>query len=922
MKKSLFLLLIVGLVTSSHAQDARVLNNGKASITVERRLVQDQAAFVIREITGEDGRADFSQSPLWQIDLRKLYPPNGGLMKQLPTIVVPDLASLSKDVLELDSSRVIWGTCNNTLLTLIWKNIPLSTDTLTVKVYIELPSGSGGPLFNLESELSGSDSLAIHSMRFPLLVLEPFGDPTDDRLILPFSGGRYLDNPTTRTHDWPDSTGNLQSTTWDYPGNMQHQFLYYYDLPSELGIYLGCHDPKGNVKRLFFTPDKSKERLILYMRHFNGADQDEDIYTAFRHFSLVKKYDYTCQISILKGDWQHAADYYRQSMVEQSFVFKPDSGFLRQGTLLDRKDMTRQVKENAANIQYRTTLYPGELDLSDEPHDNKTSDFERVVDMVEFLYRDVPQAKVIISPRNYLGGGMENLVPTDDRGLMGGSTRTNLPRLLSLWRNRLGKNNVLFGFNEDTGNWLSEDYQTELPRSIVKLENFKPLPRPWHDIVGTITCAGSQYILSRRYDYSNIVLTQSDYVGVPGFEMILWSGQGSLPKCCYAPADPTTQKENHNHRTGGGNYWAMEWRRSMKEMYQKHLSFRPNMFIAAERGHEQLIDVSLLGGHIGIYPYQDNSGSGEIFMAQPIPLLSYMWHDYAPMAAGGFESDATSSISRRLEMVQNLAAGRRFSYEIDASNPDILGAPEELLPEWLLNLKYLRSLVTVRTLFPQFLVYGRFLHFPKIETEKVLLPFEQGGQIEYISIPKVWGNALRAPQNWIDTPADDADATGLVFSNFTTESAQMSFIVDFLLPSFSRALVIDTSGVHEYSGTISPSQPITLPPLSSLVAVFGGATTNMEAQDSKAKLSFTLEQNYPNPFNPTTTIHFTLPHREYGMLKVFDMLGREAATLVNEELNSGEHSVVFDAKGLPSGVYFYQLRAGIFIQTKKILITK
>ena len=72
MKKSLFLLLIVGIVTSSHAQDVRVLNNGKASITVERRLVQDQAAFVIREITGEDGRADFSQSPLWQIDLRQL----------------------------------------------------------------------------------------------------------------------------------------------------------------------------------------------------------------------------------------------------------------------------------------------------------------------------------------------------------------------------------------------------------------------------------------------------------------------------------------------------------------------------------------------------------------------------------------------------------------------------------------------------------------------------------------------------------------------------------------------------------------------------------------------------------------------------------------------------------------------------------
>jgi len=922
MKKSLFLLLIVGIVTSSHAQDVRVLNNGKASITVERRLVQDQAAFVIREITGEDGRADFSQSPLWQIDLRQLYPQNGGLMKQLPTFVVPDLASLSKGVLELDSSQVIWGTSNNTLLTLIWKNIPLSTDTLTVKVYIELPSGSGGPLFNLESELSGSDSLAIHSMRFPLLVLEPFGDPADDRLILPFSGGRYLDNPTTRTHNWPDSTGDLQATTWDYPGNMQHQFLYYYDLPSELGIYLGCHDPKGNVKRLFYTTDESKERLILYLRHFNGANPDEDIRTAFRYFSLVDEYDYTCQVAILKGDWQHAADYYRQSMIEQPFVFEPDSGFLRRGTLLDRQDMTRQVKENDVNIQYRTTPYPEALDLSENPHDGKISDFERVVDLVEFLYRDVPQAKVFISPRNYLGGGMENIVPTDDRGLVGGSTPTNLPQLLSMWRNRLGGNNVLFGFNQDTGNWLSEDYQTELPRSIVKLENLKPLPRPWRTIMGTITCEGSQYILSRRYDYSNQVLTQSDYGELPGFEMILWSGQGSLPKCCYAPADPTTQKENHNHRIGGGNYWAMEWRRSMKDMYQQHKSFRPNMFIAAERGHEQMIDVSLLGGHIGIYPYQDNSGSGEILMAQPIPLLSYMWHDYMPMVPGSFDSETASSISRRLEMVQNFVAGRRFSFELDARNTNNYGAPEELFPEWLLNLKYLRCLVTARTLFPQILVYGKFLHFPEVETEKEFLPFVEGGRTEYVPIPKVWGGALQVPQNWNNTPAGDAGAIGLVFSNFTTEPTQMSFKVDFPLPTFSRAVWIDTSGVHEYSGTISPSQPIILPPLSSLVAVFGGATTNMTDPDSKIKFDFALKQNYPNPFNPSTTIRFSLPKAEHITLKVFDVLGREIETLVEEELNFGEYSVVFDTKNLPSGVYFYRLTTPTFSQTKSMEVLK
>lgn len=77
-----------------------------------------------------------------------------------------------------------------------------------------------------------------------------------------------------------------------------------------------------------------------------------------------------------------------------------------------------------------------------------------------------------------------------------------------------------------------------------------------------------------------------------------------------------------------------------------------------------------------------------------------------------------------------------------------------------------------------------------------------------------------------------------------------------------------------------------------------------------------LAQNYPNPFNPTTTIRFSLPRREYVLLRVFDVLGREVATLVNVELNAGEHAAVFDARDLPAGVYFYELR------TTRLSITK
>ena len=85
---------------------------------------------------------------------------------------------------------------------------------------------------------------------------------------------------------------------------------------------------------------------------------------------------------------------------------------------------------------------------------------------------------------------------------------------------------------------------------------------------------------------------------------------------------------------------------------------------------------------------------------------------------------------------------------------------------------------------------------------------------------------------------------------------------------------------------------------------------------------FRLLQNYPNPFNPSTTIRFTLPGREMVSLKVYDILGREVATLLNGELPAGDHRVQFEGQNLPSGVYFYRLRAGNFVKTRKMLLVR
>ena len=85
---------------------------------------------------------------------------------------------------------------------------------------------------------------------------------------------------------------------------------------------------------------------------------------------------------------------------------------------------------------------------------------------------------------------------------------------------------------------------------------------------------------------------------------------------------------------------------------------------------------------------------------------------------------------------------------------------------------------------------------------------------------------------------------------------------------------------------------------------------------------FELSQNYPNPFNPTTLISYQLPVASNVRLVVYDIIGREVAVLVNERKATGSYEVKFDASGLATGVYIYRMQAGMYVQTKKLLLLR
>jgi photosystem II stability/assembly factor-like uncharacterized protein len=107
-------------------------------------------------------------------------------------------------------------------------------------------------------------------------------------------------------------------------------------------------------------------------------------------------------------------------------------------------------------------------------------------------------------------------------------------------------------------------------------------------------------------------------------------------------------------------------------------------------------------------------------------------------------------------------------------------------------------------------------------------------------------------------------------------------------------------------------------------------TTGIEEEKNKLPVQFVLDQNYPNPFNPSTSIRYTISsviasetkQSQLVTLKVFDILGNEVATLVNEEKPAGSYEVKFNAAELSSGIYFYKLQAGSLVETKKMILMK
>ena len=123
------------------------------------------------------------------------------------------------------------------------------------------------------------------------------------------------------------------------------------------------------------------------------------------------------------------------------------------------------------------------------------------------------------------------------------------------------------------------------------------------------------------------------------------------------------------------------------------------------------------------------------------------------------------------------------------------------------------------------------------------------------------------------------------------------------------------SGPYIFAGTLHVNGGVWRRPLSEMI-------TPVEITPTVFPARFLLEQNYPNPFNPSTVISYKLPVNSDVTLKVYDVRGNEVTTLADEYKPSGSYEVKFEARGLSSGIYFYKLQSGSFVETKKMLLLK
>ena len=280
-----------------------------------------------------------------------------------------------------------------------------------------------------------------------------------------------------------------------------------------------------------------------------------------------------------------------------------------------------------------------------------------------------------------------------------------------------------------------------------------------------------------------------------------------------------------------------------------------------------------------IWEYDHNEGrcsvtGGYVYRGQNIPGLpgKYIYGDYCAGTVWSLEYDGINPTVN--QTLLTVPAGFIVSFGVDQSselyvltfNPDnIYMFINDPVPVELVSFKgeYINSQVIITW-----------------ETATEIMNY--GFDLERSVNSNGWNKIAFIPGN--------GNSNSPKYYNYTDTDLKSAGVFKYRLKQ------IDTDGSYDYSNEIS---------------------VNVNKPDK-----FLLEQNYPNPFNPNTRIFYSIPAKAFVIINIYDVLGNEVATLINEEKNEGRYEVLFNANGISSGIYYYRMQANEFVDVKKMIILK
>ena len=380
----------------------------------------------------------------------------------------------------------------------------------------------------------------------------------------------------------------------------------------------------------------------------------------------------------------------------------------------------------------------------------------------------------------------------------------------------------------------------------------------------------------------------------------------------------------------GGRYWGMHlinisnpsnplYIRSVPvPFYIKHMAYQNNKLIVSEYQHNTPVIYDVSDPNNPLLIYEGNYSTTAFCISESDTVLFVGdWDSYSLVVLNIKDLDNVYEISRkpvmgyptRIEDIfvidnllfltffnQNAYDGNLKIYDITNLN-NIVELGYAFLPEWAISVCANKNITVVTDYYDGLYIYD-IINFIPVElisfTSNVISDNVHLSWVTASETNNMGFEILRCAQNdyaWKKIGFIEGKGT-------TAETQSYSFIDPSLSPGYYsyRLKQMDFDGTFEYSNIIEV--------------------------EIGAPRKFSLKQNCPNPFNPSTTIQYAISNRQFVTLKVYDILGKEIATLVNGEKSAGSYEIGFNASHLASGIYYYQLRAGDYVETKKMILLK